>query len=77
MLGECQVNVKSQSELDIGGRETCFVISCHKFSYVVISCHKLGKFSFDHGRTDRQSTSARVELRFAVKNLIDQTSNVN
>ena len=23
MLGECQVNVKSQSELDIGGRETC------------------------------------------------------
>ena len=21
--GECQVNVKSQSELDIGGRETC------------------------------------------------------
>ena len=22
---ECQVNVKSQSELDIGGRETCFV----------------------------------------------------
>ena len=24
MLGECQVNVKSQSELDIGGRETCY-----------------------------------------------------
>ena len=24
MSGECQVNVKSQSELDIGGRETCF-----------------------------------------------------
>ena len=22
--GECQLNVKSQSELDIGGRETCF-----------------------------------------------------
>ena len=21
---ECQVNVKSQSELDIGGRETCY-----------------------------------------------------
>ena len=21
---ECQVNIKSQSELDIGGRETCF-----------------------------------------------------
>ena len=26
MLGECQVNVKSQSELDIGGRETCFLL---------------------------------------------------
>ena len=26
MSGECQVNVKSQSELDIGGRETCKVI---------------------------------------------------
>ena len=25
MSGECQVNVKSQSELDIGGRETCSV----------------------------------------------------
>ena len=23
MSGECQVNVKFQSELDIGGRETC------------------------------------------------------
>ena len=23
MSGECQVNIKSQSELDIGGRETC------------------------------------------------------
>ena len=26
MLGECQVKVKSQSELDIGGRETCPVL---------------------------------------------------
>ena len=25
--GEVQVNVKSQSELDIGGRETCFEVS--------------------------------------------------
>ena len=24
MSGECQVNIKSLSELDIGGRETCF-----------------------------------------------------
>ena len=27
MSVECQVNVKSQSELDIGGRETCFVFT--------------------------------------------------
>ena len=27
MSVECQVNVKSQSELDIGGRETCFPLS--------------------------------------------------
>ena len=26
MSGECQVNVKSQSELDIGGRETCLIM---------------------------------------------------
>ena len=26
MSVECQVNVKSQSELDIGGRETCDVV---------------------------------------------------
>ena len=28
MSGECQVNVKSQSELDIGGRETFRVLIC-------------------------------------------------
>ena len=27
MSMECQVNVKSQSELDIGGRETCFTLN--------------------------------------------------
>ena len=27
MIGERQVNVKSNSELDIGGRETCFYIA--------------------------------------------------
>ena len=26
MSVECQVNVKSQSELDIGGRETCGIL---------------------------------------------------
>ena len=29
MSVECQVNVKSQSELDIGGRETCFKSSLY------------------------------------------------
>ena len=38
MSGECQVNVKSQSELDIGGRETCSVLECRPImeSQVVI-----------------------------------------
>ena len=30
MLGEHQVNVKSQSELDIGGHETCLCKVCPK-----------------------------------------------
>ena len=31
MSVECQVNVKSQSELDIGGRETCLALfRCEK-----------------------------------------------
>ena len=25
MSGECKVNVKAKSELDIGGRETCLI----------------------------------------------------
>ena len=35
MSGECQVNVKSLSELDIGGRETCNVLFCKNMSYLV------------------------------------------
>ena len=36
MSGKCQVNVKSQSELDIGGRETCdFLLSI--FSLIFLS----------------------------------------
>ena len=35
MSMECQVNVKSQSELDIGGRETC----CLFVSYLNIEHH--------------------------------------
>ena len=33
MSVECQVNVKSQSELDIGGRETCHLSNTHNFQY--------------------------------------------
>ena len=33
MSGECQVNVKSQSELDIGGRETCYYIVVQNKNY--------------------------------------------
>ena len=37
MSVECQVNVKSQSELDIGGRETCFhLISLQKMTIEAI-----------------------------------------
>ena len=32
MSVECQVNVKSQSELDIGGRETCSNFYALKYS---------------------------------------------
>ena len=32
MSGECQVNVNSQSELDIGGRETCIYLISLKVS---------------------------------------------
>ena len=32
MSGECQVNVKSQSELDIGGRENCCTIHAQYFA---------------------------------------------
>ena len=41
MSVECQVNVKSQSELDIGGRETCAVLkalsycSVHKCMFIL------------------------------------------
>ena len=34
MSVECQVNVKSQSELDIGGRETCLIIPAHDKTYL-------------------------------------------
>ena len=46
---ECQVNVKSQSDLDIGGRETChflmhiayrmYVDNCHDFLYGLSLMH--------------------------------------
>ena len=36
MSGECQVKVKSQSELDIGGRETCLSVLGIVVSYIGI-----------------------------------------
>ena len=36
MSMECQVNVKSQSELDIGGRETCSLLVYLDFSNSLI-----------------------------------------
>ena len=43
MSGECQVNVKSQSELDFGGRETfiylqwSLIVSVHSLVYIHIT----------------------------------------
>jgi len=39
MSGECQVNVKSQSELDIGGRETCLSFSSATVNRLFQICH--------------------------------------
>ena len=33
--GECQVNVKSQSKLDIGGRETCYYLCSPQYPIIV------------------------------------------
>ena len=43
MSGECQVNVKSQSELDISGRETCLYV------YGKISCIRGGLVPYIFG----------------------------
>ena len=40
MLGECQVNVKSQSELDIGGRETCIYLKDQGCGYNDVEIHQ-------------------------------------
>ena len=36
MSVECQVNIKSQSELDIGGRETCLSIRQLSIKFLTI-----------------------------------------
>ena len=38
MSVECQVNIKSQSELDIGGRETCFSMIKSVLLLLPVSC---------------------------------------
>ena len=35
MSGACQVNVNSQSELDIGGRETCYFFTTYQKNYEI------------------------------------------
>ena len=36
MSVECQVNIKSQSELDIGGRETCYYLNDFEQNFEVL-----------------------------------------
>ena len=45
MSGECQVNVKSQSELDIGGRETCPRYICPSVSGQFVMIKKVAEAS--------------------------------
>ena len=45
MSGECQVNIKSQSELDIGGRETCFYLKASLNPNPVLSQIQNGEVS--------------------------------
>ena len=52
MSVECQVNVKSQSELDIGGRETCLCLSspiCSMLGSIALSGIASGT-SYHRGR---------------------------
>ena len=43
MSVENQVNVKSQSELDIGGRETCKLVISHGYDSVVSKSKRQGR----------------------------------
>ena len=47
MSGECQVNVKSQSELDIGGRETCYFIRYKNANLVSSRYNSFVDYSFN------------------------------
>ena len=69
MSVECQVHVKSQSELDIGGRETCFsffsgFIFCSVWAgreYVLCKCCKDKIWSHDILILNRHTVSVRFE----------------
>ena len=52
MSMECQVNVKSQSELDIGGRETCFFLSLEKYGLNMASLSSLDSVYQDDPHTN-------------------------
>ena len=68
MSGECQVNVKSQSELDIGGRETCF-FKQNRYFRVSFSLKSLNRKrtktdndgGHDHGNTSLVRPAQNVE----------------
>ena len=61
MSVECQVNVKSQSELDIGGRETCFV----SFYILALAGYFIGFFLASSG-TGSEKSSMREWPAFAI-----------
>ena len=64
MSGECQVNVKSQSELDIGGRETCLPLSC-LISYLAVN-------PGGHGYTAREVEAAALHHPLVALRAADQ-----
>ena len=52
LSGECQVNVKSQSEFDIGERETCLLLVLFGMSDNDISCSKQPRTARDDGERE-------------------------
>ena len=67
MSVKCQVNVKSQSELDIGGRETCCSVFCSTQSRMNLG---EGNFSYKEGVLTCEGVDiSRLGDNLAVENL--------